>query len=39
MSILGSIHAAKEDPEERGKYDKLVAANRYHHRYGKVLIQ
>ena len=32
----GSIHAAKEDPEQRETYEKLLAMKRYHRRYGGV---
>ena len=34
--LSGSVHAAKEDPEQREVYEELVAMKRYHRRFGKV---
>ncbi len=34
--FVGSIHAAKEDPEQREVYDRLIALKRYHMRHGRV---
>jgi len=34
-STLGSVHVAKEDPEQREQYEKLCALKRYHKRFGK----
>ena len=33
----GGIRYAKEDPEQRNKYEELVAMKRYHRRYGQVV--
>ena len=33
---LGSIGFAKDDPEQKEKYDTLQCMKRYHKRYGKV---
>jgi len=32
---LGSVHAAKERPEQREEYEQLCALKRYHRRFGK----
>ena len=36
LLLAGSVHAAKEDPEQRETYETLLAMKRYHKRYGKV---
>ncbi|KAK2186076.1 hypothetical protein NP493_204g09021 [Ridgeia piscesae] len=32
---LGSIHRCRDDPEQREKYEKLMAMKRHHRRFGK----
>ena len=36
LILPGSIHRCRDDPEQREKYEKLMAMKRHHRRFGKV---